>query len=215
MVRLNASLRPAPIELPMLGQRQERADAAANRERILCAARRLLSEQGPEEVTMQAVAVAAGVGKGTLFRRFGDRAGLTHALLDEYMREFQEGFLHGPPPLGPGAAPAERLEAFIDELVRRQTEHLELARAAEVQPGRDQAPVYGALMIHVAALVKQINPVADERILAGFILSAVAPPVLHQMKRRLQADTAELQRAAKVLLRGLTCGESSPAHVVS
>jgi AcrR family transcriptional regulator len=207
MVRLNVDSGVAPVELPMLGQRQERADAAANRERILCAATRLLRETGPEGLTMQAVAAAAGVGKGTLFRRFGDRAGLTQALLDEYMREFQEAFLHGPPPLGPGAPPAERLEAFIDELVRRQTEHLELALAAEVQPGRNQAPVYGALLIHVAALVEKIEPAADERILAGFILSAIAPPVLHQMNRRLQADTSELQRAARVLLRGLTCGE--------
>ena len=39
---------------------------------------------------MDAVAEAAGVGKGTLYRRFGDRNGLAYAILDEREREFQE-----------------------------------------------------------------------------------------------------------------------------
>jgi len=47
---------------------------------------------------------AAGVGKGTLIPRFGDRAGLAVALLDERERELQERILSGRPPLGPGAA---------------------------------------------------------------------------------------------------------------
>jgi AcrR family transcriptional regulator len=87
------------------------------RERILCAARALLAEHGADALTMQAVATAAGVGKGTVFHRFGDRDGLTQELLDEYMHNFQDAFLHGPPPLGPGAPAAERLEAFVVELV--------------------------------------------------------------------------------------------------
>jgi AcrR family transcriptional regulator len=188
----------------MAGRQRERADAAANRERILCAARALLSEHGPEALTMQTVASAAGVGKGTLFRRFRDRDGLTQALLDDYMREFQEAFLHGPPPLGPGAPPAERLEAFVDELVRRQTEHIQLALAAELPPGRAPTPVYAALLLHVANLVNEIDTALDERVLAGFILSAIAPPVLHRMSARLEVDTTALQNGARALLRGLT-----------
>src|SRR5215218_3236990 len=96
---------PAPVPLPMAGERRERADATANRHRILCAAQRLLAEHGVEALTMQAVATEAGVGKGTVFHRFGDRDGLTGALIDEYMRAFQDDFLRGAPPLGPGAPP--------------------------------------------------------------------------------------------------------------
>jgi AcrR family transcriptional regulator len=59
----------------------ERADAARNRARLREAARRLVGEHGAERVTMEAVAREAGVGKGTLFRRFGDRDGLLVALL--------------------------------------------------------------------------------------------------------------------------------------
>jgi AcrR family transcriptional regulator len=52
------------------------------------------------------------VGKGTLFRRFGSRAGLMIVLLDEDEKVQQQAFLFGPPPLGPGAPPLERLLAF-------------------------------------------------------------------------------------------------------
>jgi len=188
----------------MAGQRGERADAAANRERILRAARRLVEEHGPGALTMQGVASAAGVGKGTVFHRFGDRDGLTHALLDEYMREFQDGFLRGPPPLGPGAPPAERLEAFVVGLVGLQLGHLELALAAEAPAGHALPPVYGTLLIHIATLVHEIDPALDERVLAGFILSAIAPPVLHRMRGVLGVDIPALQASARALLQGLT-----------
>ena len=65
---------PEPIELPLAPEvRAERIDAARNREAILEAAQRLLSAQGTESITMDKLACEAGVGKGTLFRRFGDR----------------------------------------------------------------------------------------------------------------------------------------------
>jgi AcrR family transcriptional regulator len=207
MVRIDSaagSLPAPPRELPMVAQRRERSDAAANRERILCAARTLLAEQGSDALTMQAVATAAGVGKGTVFHRFGDRDGLTQALIDDYMRDFQDAFLHGPPPLGPGAPPAERLEAFVVELVQIQADHLELALAAEDPARQALAPVYAALAIHIAALVHEIDPTLNERIVAGFILSAIAPPVLHLMRSVLGVDTATLQANARALLQGLT-----------
>ncbi|MFF4275261.1 TetR family transcriptional regulator [Streptomyces sp. NPDC001536] len=58
---------------------------------------------------MEAVAKEAGVGKGTFFCRFGDRAGLMLVLVDEAEAEFQEAHTSGPPPLGPGAPAVDRL----------------------------------------------------------------------------------------------------------
>ena len=71
MVHLHSAERVPKLqrELPLAGQRHERSDAVANRARILSAARRLVAEQGPEALTMQAVASAAGVGKATVFHR--------------------------------------------------------------------------------------------------------------------------------------------------
>src|SRR6266545_1056740 len=97
---------------------------------------RLFAEHGVEAVTMDDVATAAGVGKGTLYRRFGDRSGLAVALLDERERELQERVLRGPPPLGPGVAPAERAAAFVDAYVDLLDSHLDLILLSETStPG--------------------------------------------------------------------------------
>lgn len=105
---------PRPLtELPVTDQApQERGDAARNRALLLDAARRLITERGADAVSTDDIAAAAGVGKGTLFRRFGSRAGLMIVLLDEDEKAEQQAFLFGPPPLGPGAPPLERLLAY-------------------------------------------------------------------------------------------------------
>jgi AcrR family transcriptional regulator len=191
---------PPPSELPIFSDRRERGDAAANRERILRAARTLLLANGPAAVSMDAVAATAGVGKGTVFRRFGDRAGLMGELMDDYMRDFQDRFLSGPPPLGPGAPPAERLEAFVAALISLQREHLAIALAADLRPEEAPTGAYGALLLHATAIIRELDPSADAEILANLILGAIAPPVLH----RLSADPETITRSAIGLLRGLT-----------
>ncbi|MBF6223470.1 helix-turn-helix transcriptional regulator, partial [Nocardia abscessus] len=95
------------------GRARERADAARNRRAILAATRALLAEHGAEGVTMERVAAVAGVGKGTIFHRFGSRAGLLQELMAEPALALREAVASGPPPLGPGAPPADRLVAFF------------------------------------------------------------------------------------------------------
>jgi polyketide synthase 12 len=116
----------------------ERADAARNRRHLLATARDMLAEQGVDKLTMDALAERAGLGKGTVYRPFGTRAGIFAALLDDDERAFQQQVLSGPPPLGPGAPPPDRLIAYgrarIDFLIR----HREIARAA--LDGREQVP---------------------------------------------------------------------------
>src|SRR5688572_30378868 len=80
---------------PSGDQPRLRADAARNRARLLEVAARLAGECGAANLTMEAVATAAQVGKGTVFRRFGDRTGLLLALLDHHERELQAAFLTG------------------------------------------------------------------------------------------------------------------------
>src|SRR5687768_17160618 len=82
---------------------------------------------------MDAVAAEAGVGKGTLFRGFGDRAGLVLALLTEQERKLQEDIIRGPAPLGPGAPPVERLIAFGERLLEHYAQHGELIATAETK----------------------------------------------------------------------------------
>ena len=98
--------------MPLGEPRVERADALRNRLHLLAMAREMLTEQNADKLTMDGLAERAGLGKGTVFRRFGTRAGIFQALLDDDERAFQEQVLSGPPPLGPGATPLERLIAY-------------------------------------------------------------------------------------------------------
>jgi AcrR family transcriptional regulator len=190
--------------LPMVGQPRERADAAENRRRILAAAQVLANDRGASGLTMQAVATAAGVGKATVFHRFGDRDGLVRALLDDYMTELQDGFLHGPPPLGPGARADQRLEAFMSELVRCTVANLGAALIGESLTTSDPPPVYGALRLHVSLLIGEIDPGLPAGTLAAYLLNAVAPSVLDRSLSAGDADVTVLIDAARALVRGIT-----------
>jgi len=132
-------------ELRIFGEPlQEHVDAARNRARILAAAEALFAERGVEGVSMDDIASVAGVGKGTLYRRFGDKAGLGIAVLDARERELQEAILRGPPPLGPGASPAARLHAFADAYLDYLHRNLDLVVMCETAaPGaRYRSGVY-------------------------------------------------------------------------
>ena len=117
---------------------RERADAARNRARILAAAARAGRRRAASSTSRWRTSRARrGVGTGTLYRRFGDRAGLALALLDEHTREFQDALISGPPPLGPGAPAAERLRAFGERLPRPARAPRRPAASAAAPPARD------------------------------------------------------------------------------
>lgn len=102
----------------------ERSDAARNRRAILAAARALFEERGVTRVTMEEVAREAGVGKGTLYRRFPNKGILCQALLDEPTREFQAETLALL--RDEEAAPLDKLDRFLDGLVGFTEQNLDL-----------------------------------------------------------------------------------------
>ncbi|MEU1517080.1 helix-turn-helix domain-containing protein [Streptomyces sp. NPDC005811] len=151
-----------------------RSDAVRNRARLLEAARRLVGERGVEQVTMQAVAEEAGVGKGTLFRRFGDRDGLLLALIDEAEAGFRTAYTSGPPPLGPGAPPVERLAAFGCALIDRvaATSDLGAALGRRLLPRHRSGSATGlAFRAHVADLLREAGVEGDHEMLAQALLA--------------------------------------------
>ncbi|MFE9774784.1 TetR/AcrR family transcriptional regulator [Streptomyces sp. NPDC005931] len=173
-----------------------RADAARNRAKLLEAAARLVAERGAECLTMEAVAAAAQVGKGTVFRRFGDRTGLLSALLDHSEKKFQAAFLSGPPPLGPGAPPAERLRAFGVAMLRRTVDELELQLAAEPDAGRRfTSPPRRVLRHHVTLLLREAVPGADWELLAHTLMAPLDPALVHHLTRQCGMPLARLEAA--------------------
>ena len=191
------------IELPQFEDRpRERADAARNRARVLEAAERLFAGAGGRTVTMEQVAAAAGVGKGTLYRRFPDVAAIATALLDEHERELQEQLLRGAPPLGPGAPPAERLAAFYRAMIALLERHAHLVLAAETGPRRFRTGAYRAWALHVAALLDAAG-LPERPALVDALLAPLAPEVFaHQRAADLApaAIAADLETLARRVL---------------
>nr|WP_231995962.1 TetR/AcrR family transcriptional regulator [Mycobacterium sp. 852002-51163_SCH5372311] len=138
-----------------------RSDAARNRELLLKAARDLVAKRGADAVTMDDIAAAAGVGKGTLFRRFGSRAGLMMVLLDEDERASQQAFLFGPPPLGPDAPPLDRLLAFGRERMCFAHAHHALLSAANRAPLSRYGPAAAVTRTHVRVLLQSAQTTGD------------------------------------------------------
>jgi len=171
----------------------ERADAARNRQHLLSAARQLISEQGADKLTMDGLAERAGLGKGTVFRRFGSRAGIFQALLDEEERGFQELVLSGPPPLGPGAGPLDRLVAYGQARAAFLLDHRDIARNAidgtKPVPAGAQTPLS---RLHIRVLLGSLAlPGADLDMLALQLTAALDAPML------LYLSSAELSEVGQ------------------
>ncbi|MFF8764976.1 TetR/AcrR family transcriptional regulator [Nocardiopsis dassonvillei] len=147
--------------VPFGKERGERADAARNRERLLETARAMIAEHGTRQVTMDGLAERAGLGKGTVFRRFGSRAGIFVALLEDAEHRFQEQVLSGPPPLGPGADPAERLVAYGCARIPFLLEHHAIARAAVDRSLPVPAGAVGMTQPHIRMLLGLAGLPAD------------------------------------------------------
>jgi len=166
--------------LPLGAPRVERADAVRNRRHLLATAREMLAEQGADTLTMDGLAERAGLGKGTVFRRFGTRAGIFQALLDDEERTFQEQVMSGPPPLGPGAPPLDRLIAYGRARVGFLFQHHEIARAA--LDGTQPIPAGAETTLsrtHIRTLLGQMAlGGADVDILAVQLTAALDGPLL-------------------------------------
>ena len=169
----------------------ERADAARNRRHLLATARQMLAEQGPDKLTMDGLAERAGLGKGTVFRRFGTRAGIFAALLDDDERAFQQQVLAGPPPLGPGAAPLDRLIAYGRARTSFLTAHRGIARATldghQPIPAGSHTPLS---QVHIRILLGQMDLGADLDMLAVQLTAALDGPLLLYLSASDLADTS-------------------------
>jgi AcrR family transcriptional regulator len=174
------------MDLPVLGNEpRERADAARNRRRILAAAERLFAERGVGCTSMDAIAAEAGVGKGTLFRRFGDRATLALAVLDESERGLQDALLRGPAPLGPGAPPCERLRAFGAAMLDRLEANVDLLLDAEVASAGAwlRSEPHMVHWVHIRTLVEQARPDCDVDYTTDVLVGALTAQVFAHQRR--------------------------------
>lgn len=192
---------PVPQLLPLAGDPPpERSDAARNREALLVAAASLIERHGIGCVTMDAVAAEAGVGKGTVFRRFDSREGLMGALLNRSETAWQRLVLSGPPPLGPGAPPLDRLLAFGHSRMELNLRHSELINAAGRAGHRSYAAVSFTAM-HVRYLLGELRVSGDIAILATAILAPLEVMILGQQTSIEQIPLTRIRAGWDELVR--------------
>jgi AcrR family transcriptional regulator len=168
---------------------------------VLDAARRLFGAHGVAAVTMGDVAREAGVAKGTVFHRFGDRQGLAQALVDDAERTLQDDLLRGPPPLGPGASPRERLRAFLDALLALGIEQRDLLLAIDSAgpAARQRTGAYRAWLQHVTLLLTELGAEAPE-LTAHALLAPLAPELLFHLQEDEGRDPNDLRPVIAALV---------------
>lgn len=169
-----------------------RADAVRNRTAILRATEELLTRHHPQQISMEQVATAAGVGKGTVFHRFGSRYGLMRALMQERAQNLKVAITTGPPPLGQGAPPRARLLAFLTAVVDLVARNKGLLAAlgpgapVTVEPDRgprEAHPVYRSWHDHISQLLHQQRPDLDTDMLAHVLLATLhSEPILNALE---------------------------------
>jgi len=203
--------------------RRERADAVRNRRAILAATEDLLTRYRPDQVSVERIAAAAGVGKGTVFHRFGSRNGLMVELMRERAMALGEAVTDGPPPLGPGAPPRERLRAFIEAVYEVVSRNKGLMAALgstiahppppgepadaedEVACARANHPVYQVWHAHIGALIAAVRPDLDAEMLADVLLSPLQNDVVVLALQR--GDNARVAGALYALIAALLDAE--------
>ena len=194
--------------------RHERADAAANRKLILAVANERFAAEGVEAVTMADIAQAAGVGKGTLYRRFANKPELCLALMDEQMLTFQNETLSQLRELASTQhAYIQQLNYFLDALVHFTDTHLpllcEVQRAGLLSTGTDrQRPHIWQHMtikglLQAAAQTGELSPTVDIEYTADALLAPLRANLFRfQREARgysLERISAGLQTMANAL----------------
>ncbi|ARJ06669.1 TetR/AcrR family transcriptional regulator [Humibacter sp. BT305] len=195
-----------PLQRAQEVSRPERSDAARNRESLLETARRIIAAEGVDALTMDRLAADSGLGKGTVFRRFESKAGLFTALLDSTEKEFQRRYIFGPPPLGPGSPPVERLVAYGRERIRVFDTQSDLLREADAPAAAFDPAASGAgtaSEAHIAMLLRQSGADLDVPVTAFMLLAALRAVMVLPRDARQRIGVARLADGWESLVRSL------------
>ena len=190
--------------------RAERRDAVSSRRKILAAARGLFKERGVDAVSMHEVGRAAGVGQGTLYRRFEHKGAVCSALLGEEIEDFYEEIWER---LEAEDRPAlARLAWFLDRLAGFNERNAALLGAIRDAAGGGRRvemyrnPFYGWLRATVLALLRraeegeEIRPGLDLECAADTLLAALNIDLYLYQRRELGMSRGRIVAALGTVL---------------
>jgi len=197
-------------------QKPERRDAAANRALILETADKLFAERGVQDVNMADIAQAAGVGKGTLYRRFANKGELCLALMDTQMTDFQNSILSRMQQLNAQGVPKlEQLDQFLDALVYFTDTHSPLLCVAQsagllqdVEERMIQLPHFWQYMT-VKGLLKtavshhELSPNLDIEYLADALLAPLRADIFRYQREVRGFSLERISAGLRMIIAGL------------
>jgi AcrR family transcriptional regulator len=192
--------------------RRERSDAVRSRRKILDAARTLFEERGVESVSMHEIGRSAGVGQGTLYRRFRHKGELCSALLREEIEQFVEESRRRVEGRGPALG---RLKWFLGWVSRFNEENGALLGAIRDAAGGERRvelydnPFYGRLRQTVVGLLEEaaeegaVKPDLDVECIADTLLAALNIDLYLYQRHELGMERERIVAALRSLLDAL------------
>ncbi len=197
-------------------QKSERRDALANRVLILETAEKLFAERGVQAVNMADIAQAAGVGKGTLYRRFANKGELCLALMDTQMTDFQNGILARMQQLNAqGVSKLEQLDQFLDALVYFTDTHSPLLCVAQsagllqdVEERMIQLPHFWQYMtvnglLKTAVSYNELSPDLDIEYLADALLAPLRADIFRYQREVRGFSLERISAGLRIIITGL------------
>lgn len=187
----------------------ERRDAAESRRRVLGVARELFSGRGVDAVSMHEIGRVAGVGQGTLYRRYEHKGALCLALLFEGV-EGLYGRARGREEAGGPAL--EQLMGLLEDLALFNEENAPLLGAVRDSVGGERRgemyrnPFFGWLRATVVALLGraveegEARETLDVEGVAGAVLAPLNVDLYLFQRRELGMKRGRIVAATRGLL---------------
>jgi AcrR family transcriptional regulator len=200
--------------------REERRDAAGSRRKVLEAARGLFKSRGVDGVSMHEIGRVAGVGQGTLYRRYKHKGALCSALLAEQIEDFYEETWERVE--AEGRLALERLGWFLDRLAGFNDRNADLLGAIRdaADGGRRvemyRNPFYGWLRATVVALLRraeergEVRSDLDLECVADTLLAALNIDLYLYQRRELGMSRGRIVAALGSLLDGMRVTDGRP-----
>jgi AcrR family transcriptional regulator len=191
---------------------QVRADALANRALILEVAAKLFARRGVADVSMADIAKEAGVGKGTLYRRFDNKGMLCLALMEKDLIRFQDIMLERMRAMtDEKVSPLTQLNQFLDALIHFMADNMpywcEINREG-VRPSDHSAPYFWLHMtvsglLRLAVSAGELEPDTHIDLSADMILWTVSARAIRFFSDVRGQSLADISTVAQQLVSGL------------